>query len=614
MSKAKVVRPSGLVVFGLFVLAAALVWWLYADRLVERGVEASGESLVGARVEIESADLRARGGSIRLSGLQVANPDAPMTNLFEAEEIVVDLMLGPLLEKKVVVQNLVVTGVRFNTPRETSGALENPDPESGELWRQVNGWADQIELPEFSLESLTGVVRIEALSADSLRSVQYARSVASRVDSMRTSWEAELAALDPRPRIDTVRAVVERLEAFRPTPLNALQIPALVRDARASLGGVTSLQTEVAALDDAVRAGIGSLDFGPERLAALRSEDLAYARGLLDIPSLEAPTISPALFGGTALTWLKPVLYWAQTAERFLPPGLDPRNRPGPKRARAEGTTVEFPGRATWPAFLIQQGEVGLEIGGTGAAAGAYTALVSNLTSSPSLLGRPMEITLGRQEGAQGPRGLSLSAVLDHTTEVLRDSVGLGLTGVGLPEIDLSALGGRLSLGDGESTFSFRRVGDQIDAQLFWTSTDLGWTRTDGAAGSGTAPAPTPGTAAWARDLVWRTLTGVERVELGMGLQGELSSPALSVTSNLGDALAESLSRELGQQIADAEARLRSEVDSRIQPLVQDARARVDGVRTEVADRVSEQRQELEELRARLEARVQELNPLGRGG
>jgi uncharacterized protein (TIGR03545 family) len=608
MKRSRILRPPGLVVFGLFVLGVVLLWWLYADTLVQRGVERTGESLVGARVELGSVDLRPTEGSIRMTRLQVANPDAPMTNLVEAGEIVVDLMLTPLLEKKVVVENLVMAGVRFNTPRETSGALENPDPEAGALWRGVNAWADQIELPELDVESLTGVVRMEALSADSLRTVQYARGVVTRVDSLRTSWEARLATLDPRPRIDTVRAVVERLEAFRPSPLNALQIPGMVRDARASLGGLTSLQGEIAALDDAVRAGVSSLDIGPERFAALRTEDLAYARRLLDIPSLEAPSLSPAIFGGTALSFLKPVLYWAQTAERFVPPGLDPRNRPGPRRSRAEGTTVEFPGRATWPAFLVQEGELSLEIGGTGAAAGSYTARLLNLTSSPSLLGRPLEITVGRAQAAQGPSGLSLSAVLDHTTAVLRDSVGLELIGVDLPEIDLSTLGGRLNLGDGASTFRFRRVGDQVDARLAWASTNLAWTRTDGRSAEG--PSPAPGTVEWARDLVWRTLTGVERVELDMALSGDLSSPSLSVASNLGDALAESLRRELGQQIADAEARLRQEVDARIQPLVQGARARADAVRTEVADRVAEQRREVDDLRARLEARVQEL---GRG-
>jgi hypothetical protein len=265
---------------------------------------------------------------------------------------------------------------------------------------------------------------------------------------------------------------------------------------------------------------------------------------------------------------------------------------------------VEFPGRAEYPAFLVQRGELGLEIGGAGLAAGAYTALIRGLTSSPSLLGEPMEITVGRTGGAQGPTGLALSAVLDHTGPVLRDSVALALAGVGLPELDLQALGGRLSLGSGQSTFSLRRVGEEIDARLDWVSTDLGWIRASGAAPQGAAQF---GTAEWARELVWNTLTGIGRVELGMSIQGSLDDPSLSVSSNLGEAIAESLQRELGAQIAEAETRLRQEVDARIQPLVTDARGRVDSVRTEVADRVSAQRQEVDDLRARLEARIQEL-------
>jgi hypothetical protein len=219
-----------------------------------------------------------------------------------------------------------------------------------------------------------------------------------------------------------------------------------------------------------------------------------------------------------------------------------------------------------------------------------------------------MELTLGRGEGAQGPTGITLAALLDHTTDVLRDTAALALSGVSLPEIDLGPLGGRLDLGLGESTFRLRRVGEQIDANLRWVSTDLGWSRGDGQPLSATRPQV--GTAAWARDLVWRTLTGVDRVELGMGLTGTLESPSLTVTSNLGEAVAASLRRELGQQIADAEARLRQEVDSRIQPLIADARSRVDALRTDVADRVAAQRREVDDIRTRLEARVQELTRL----
>jgi uncharacterized protein (TIGR03545 family) len=392
--------------------------------------------------------------------------------------------------------------------------------------------------------------------------------------------------------------------------LNALQVPALIRDGRAALENVTSLQAEISSLDDTVRAGLSTLDVGPETLGRLRAQDLAYARGLLDIPSLEAPTISPALFSGTALTWMKPILYWVRTAERFLPPGLDPRNRPGPTRVRADGTTVAFPGGAEYPAFLVQQGVLGLEIGGTGIGAGRYSALLSDLTTAPSLLGRPMQLTVAREEAATGPRGMSLSAVLDHTTDLIRDSVALALSGVSLPEVPIEAFGARLDLGQGDTDFSLLRSGDQIRARMRWVSSNLSWNGGDAARAGGAAPQI--GTAEWARDLVWRTLAGVERVVLEIGIEGDLLSPSLSISSNVGEAVANSLRAQLGAEIEAAEARIRAELDRQIQPLVQDARGRVDAVRSGVGDQVAGRRAEVEELRARLETRIEEL--VGRAG
>src|SRR5690606_33628457 len=413
--------------------------------------------------------------------------------------------LEPLLTKKVWVQSARITGVRFNTPREESGALEDPPEGSGQLWRTVSAWADSIRPPPLSLDGLFGtVVETEAISPDSLRTLARAREVVASADSLRGAWETRLEDLDPRPRIDSLEAVVERLESFRPTLLNAAQVPGLVRDGRAALERLTALEDEIAGLDDEVRSGMERLTVSGEELAALRDQDLAYARGLLNIPSLEGPDLSGSIFGGVATSWLEPVLYWVRTVERYLPPGLDPRNRPGPKRVRAEGTTVEFPGRATYPSFLLEEGELGMEIAGAGAAAGVYAATIRNLTSQPTLVGEPLELFLGREEGAEVAEGISFSARFDHTSEPVRDSVALSLAGVDLPAVELGGLGGELALGSGDVGFGLRRTGGEIDARMRWTSADLEWLRGGEPVAAGAPSTAELGSAEWATDLVWR--------------------------------------------------------------------------------------------------------------
>jgi uncharacterized protein (TIGR03545 family) len=423
---------------------------------------------------------------------------------------------------------------------------------------------------------------------------------------MRPVWEQRLRVLDPRPQLDSARALIERVAKADPVKLGIGGVTQLVNSGRTTLSTLGDTRTRVATLDSAARSGVEQLRGNVQQFVAMRDADLAYARSLLRLPSLDAPTISPALFGETAVSWLKPVLYWVKTAERYLPPGLDPKRYAGPKRARARGTTVTYPGRAMYPRFLLQYAETDLEIGGAGAAAGQYAALIRSLSSAPALYQQPVEIRAGRTAAARGPRELRLAALLQHASRPLRDSVALYVSGLTLPTVDLSAIEGRLSLGQGTSEFTLDRNGDQISARLFWVSSDVNWERLDRQAAAADASLQI-GSTAWAKDLLWRTLSGLRRVEVDMRLRGSLDRPRLSVSSNLGDAVVQSLRQELGREIERAEQQVRAQVDRLAQPRVAEARARVDSVRVQVQDVVAARLREVEEVRQRLENELRNL-------
>jgi uncharacterized protein (TIGR03545 family) len=96
----------------LLLVLIGFAWLVFSDKIVELSIEEFGAEMTGARVDLESADLRLAEGKIRLTGLQVANPGSPMRNLFEADEIVADIDLRPLLRSRLHVEQASVLGLR----------------------------------------------------------------------------------------------------------------------------------------------------------------------------------------------------------------------------------------------------------------------------------------------------------------------------------------------------------------------------------------------------------------------------------------------------------------------------------------------------------------------
>ncbi len=597
-------RWKAIVPMALTAALLAAAWLVWVDHAIRRGIEAVGTELVGARVELAGARLRLRSADLVLTGLRVTDPYAPMTNLFEAAEIVADLDGRALLEQKAVVESLVVHGVRFGTPRHASGALERPGPTTGLVTRRLLAWTSQIRIPTLDLEGLAGtVVNIGAISADSLRSLAQARAVVAAGDSLRAAWESELRLLDPGPLIDSTRAVLEQLRGIDPRGLNAVQAARAANDARAAAQRLAAARERVASFRTNVETGARALRAEAGRMDQARTADYAYARGLLNVPSLAAPDISMSLFGEMALTRLQPILYWVNLAEAYIPPGLDPRRHQGPRRARRAGTVFAFPRAREYPLFLLERGAADLVIGGRTAARGAYRFTVTGLTSAPALYGRPTVFSAARVSSV-GPRDLRVGGVMDRLGRIPRDSVRAVVGGVSLPPLAIPTAGATLDFGPSTIDLAVTRSGEGLSGWWRLRADTARWSR----GGADTVPAAEPrmGSRAWASALLWRSLSSVPAVTIEARVGGTLARPTFAVSSNVGDAVAANLRQAVGAEVARAEQQARAEVDRRVAEQVARARAAVTGAEQRL-QQVTAQVERLEALRLEVDEQVRRL-------
>jgi uncharacterized protein (TIGR03545 family) len=606
----KLFRWKAIIPLTLILVLIVLAWWLYSDRVIEHSIEDFGADLVGARVDVDEADLSLAEGRLRIVGLAAANPNSPMRNLFEAREIIADIRTLPLLRKKLLIEQLSVRGVRFGTERTESGELDHPSPESGQLLRTISGWADRVRIPPLNLEGLNAVVDVAAVAAESLTTYRQARSTIAFADSARVEWEAQLRGLNPKPLVDSATALVNRLNNVNPLALGVTGVTQLASSSRDMMSSLTSMTSRVTSLDSTVRGGMDQLLASVNGLAAARQTDYNYARGLLRLPSLDSPDLSASLFGDMAVARLEPVLYWVNQAGRYLPPGLDPRRRPGPKRPRRAGVTVKFPDLHGDPSFLVETADADLEVGGEGAAAGKYAAQVTGLTSEPAILGEPLRAMVARTGAAVGPTDVRLGVVMDHTGPVIRDSGSVALAGVGLPEFDIGGIGAHLDLGQGASNLSLSRVGDSISGTWVWRSNNVSWTKR---AGSGEQGAESreqgAGIGAMAQDFLWQTLADIDDVEITVRFSGSPTGPSLRIGSNVGRVVAASLRRQLGDRIEQAQREVYARVNRLVNTYVTEAQTKAETLQSEVADVVGVRLDEVTNVRAELERALRRIVP-----
>ncbi|HET9426083.1 MAG TPA: hypothetical protein VFO55_11980, partial [Gemmatimonadaceae bacterium] len=389
-------RWRGIIGLLFFVVVAVAGWILFADLAIKSAMAEAATKSLGVEVAIDRLNLSLGKSSLDIRGLTVAHPTNPMLNVLDVGHARIQLDRMPLLRKRIVITSIVVDSVRGLTRRENPA---KPVKGGGFLpgaMAAANRWSAQFKVPLLSLTPID-TIRSLVLDPNQLLTVQKARALVARADSAKENTLERVRALRLGETADSAEALLARLRGQSPRTLGIAGTRNAINDVRRFGARVDSSKRAMEAARIALRADADSLAGSIRELDEARQADYAFARGLLKLPTFDAPNIGPALFGDVSLDAFEKAMYWVSLGRQYAPPGLLPRASPGPERLRKSGTTMHFVARESGPRFHLQRVVVNLSLDeAAGTLRGAYSLRVADVTSEPLLVRKPTVFSLTR--------------------------------------------------------------------------------------------------------------------------------------------------------------------------------------------------------------------------
>lgn len=530
----RVFKWLGYLLIGLILLLAVL--WLLLDPIAKWIIEREGTRAVGAKVELDSVDIRLLPLGVELSGLQVTNPQEPMRNALQTQTIKADLAWSPLLSGKVHVEEAAVEGLRINAPRANSGAVPGLTPPGVEGPTLTERIKEGARLPSLEIPKPD-----ELLAKLDLETVRQAEAIEARIAEKQAAWEARLADLPDQVTIDQYKA---RIQALKDDKSLSGRLKAVSE--------ITQIQKEIKqdlarfdGLDEALKADLAALQADLKKLESAPQKDMQRALALAGLDQNAVEGLARALLGDEVGGWIQQAYQWYALAEPYLGGGTQTKSEPVAPEAATRCDVSDG-----LPCFLVKVARIDGELP-VGGQAIAFSGRAENLTDRADVLGLPANLLLsgGQNGGAEVKLTGALNRVVPSNP---KDTLKLDMKDFPIQDLMLSqdedfpvTLAKAIAEVAGQAVIENGQLDMDLNASFLNTAFE--------------------GLKAAEGDRLNRALAGalenMGRFDLQLLAEGALADPQLTLRSSLDKVLSGALKGILGEQEAQLRSQLGEQLD-----------------------------------------------------
>lgn len=563
--------------------------------MISWGLESTLETVLGVEVDLEGFRLNLFDLSVRIDGIRITNPANTWKNLIDTKNISFKLAPEPLFQGKTVIDEITVADLTFNTKRATDGKLKRKKlPGSfGKAQTILNQSIAQ--MPILKPETIADNLDTSKITANyQFRTDLSSERIKRELTAYREKWASNLEDLK-KVKVE-INSLDQRLTQIKQyNSKNVLELKKQLDLLKETTETAKQIRDEIKTAANEFKKDNQSLEETIEGLKREAEADYQSLLALAKVPDLGSLNYTEALLGKALLNVSDTILNLSDQLSQSLP--VKTENPPKEKHPRG-GQEITFPGRKTYPRFLIKK----IAISGKGTPGsdmdGFYAkGTVTGITSEPPLYGLPLIASVSAITRNQAT--LELDGNLDHLTPAFHDQLNLKMKGLPLPQIDLGDsdyLPAKLSSGRANIDATLEMTPDSLSIRAVLTGANLKADYTG-----------KPQSDDLVVNIVRNVFTDLSQITVHYQLERSADRLEMKLSSDFEQVISSRLKESVGAQVAGFTRELRAKVDAKLQAETQTLQGIKQQYQKEIAAKLDEYQVQLEREERELEAAKKEL-------
>jgi len=540
----KIFRWQGLVAF---LIVGGLLWGfltLFLDGMIERAIEEDGSRAAETEIGLSGLSTSILAQALNLDGLRVANPDDPAKNIVEASAVSVNVDAVKGLQRKVVIDDMSVLGLRFNTARPSpaksykkAAREKSPEEEAGAPAKGEEGGGLSV-LDRVDIKSPA-----EILKNEPLETLAAAKRAEEELARLQAKWQELLQReMDPAVLKQTERRIQELTDkAAKLSDLS--ELPAITQEFQSLKSEVQDQINKVPHLKEELNKDLAHARQLVAELKDLPRKDYERLKKKYSLDLSGGGNLVGALIGGKVKAELDRAVKYYRMLSPYLNRGGKKPKEEEVQYERGKGVFVKFEEAEPFPDFLLRHAKLSMTLLDT-----PIEGVLADLSDNQKAYGKPaaLDFSSGKTDRFDS---FSLKTRLDRTRARFEDSLDLAASGVRLRNVAFDE-GVELKEGAANLSGSLKIIAENEIA---------GRARADFSALVLSLPRK-EGNALW--NAVVDALQSVDRFHVALDVKGTLDAVQVEVDSDLDGILRKALEKAVSGQLKEFEGALRQAIDA----------------------------------------------------